>query len=196
MKFLRIKLVTLLFLLVFLFLSCGGDKDKPASKLQEAIKNISNMEEVQTTIEKQVLSESIAVIKKSADVGHVEAMYWMSEGRLLDATDPNFVSVKTSVTWLEKAAQKGHLDALLSLGALFSSNQDVKNTEKAYMWYYISFYKKNTAKKNTKTEIDKVVKLEFQSESDVETLVKELGQDKLKELESEAKQWIAKYKAK
>lgn len=168
-------------------MSCGDNK------LEKAINDISNLSEQKTSMEKQVLSDSIAIIKKSAEQGHIEAMYWMSEGRLLDKTDPNFVSIQDSINWLEKAAQKGHVDASASLAALFMTNKKIKNPEKAYVWYFINFYSKNGFSANSDQEKVNNAKAEFYLESPVDKLQQDLGDEKIKALEDEAKQWIAKY---
>lgn len=180
------------FLIMLVLLLCASCSD---NKLEQAINNITNLSDRKTSIEKQVLSESIAIIKKSAEKGHVEAMYWMSEGRLLDQADPNFVSLADSVLWLEKAARKGHIDASASLAELFLSNADIKNPDKAYRWYFINFYIKNDFSLESEASMVDTAKLEFYTESPVDRLIQDLGKDKIKTLEDEARQWMAKYKS-
>jgi len=185
------NLFAILFALLAVLVACDGGKDGPSQKLEQAIRNITNLEVVQTEIEKRVLSDAIAIVKKSALKGDLKSMYWMSEGRLLDASDPNYVSVKEGIAWLKKAAMKGYLDAYATLGLLYSAESEVKNSEMSYKWYFIGFYQKNT-KDSSMTEMAKV---EFLSESSIEALIKELGDEKVKQLEGEAKQWIKTHAA-
>lgn len=170
----------------------GADPDKPEG-LEKAIENISNQDQVQTTMEKQVLSESIAVIKKHADKGNVDAMYWMAEGRLLDSTDQNYVSLPEAVKYLEKAAQNGSVDAALQLAEIFSTEKSLRNPQIAYQWYYIGYFKKDGKVHELNPKPDAPVEGDFRTELNVDALVKELGAEKIKEIEKQAKDWLAKY---
>ena len=186
MGVLRIQVLVLL--TAILALGCSG-KEKPVDQLKKAIRNISSLDGVQTETEKQVLSESIAIIKKSAAKGQVDAMYWMSEGRHLDASDPNYVSLKDSVNWLQKAAMKGHVDAPFVLGDLFSNSDEIKNSEKAYLWYAIGFFQKHSI--HSAKDMTEEQKTEFLSEENVSLLTKQLGDTKVKEIDDQAWKWIS-----
>ncbi len=180
-------------LLLALLVGCGGEQQVPA-ELQKAIDNISNMGEVQTAIEKEVMSESISVFKKYALQGNAIAMYWFSEARLLDKKDENYITVEESLKWLQKAAEKGHVSALLELADIYSGDKNLKDPEKAYFWFYIGYYKKDgmVHALNEKPGAEPVPG-DFRNESVVSDLVKELGIARLKKIEKQAQAWLAKH---
>lgn len=188
----RFFILLQLLALTALLISCSSEEKQKKAELEKAIQNISNLDNVQTAIEKQVLSEAIVIIRKHAANGNMEAMYWMSEGRLLDKTDPNYVSVGKAIDWLKKAAAKGHVDACLTLADLYAGNNPVKDLNKAYMWYYIGYYKKDGGKVHALNTSKNPIEGDFRNESRVDTVVKELGHNKVLEIEKQAKAWLAK----
>ncbi len=188
----KFKYLYIIILLTTL-IGCSGEQQVPA-ELRKAIDDISNMGEVQTAIEKEVMSKSIGVFKKYAEKGNPVAMYWFSEARLLDKKDQNYITTEESLKWLRKAAEKGHVSALLELADIYSGDKKLKNPEKAYFWFYIGYYKKDgmVHALNEKPDADPVPG-DFRNESVISDLVKELGVPKLKEIEKQAQAWLAKH---
>jgi len=191
----RIKHSSTLTILLLVFLAaCSSGEDKRSStELDKAIENIEALGEVKTSIEKRELSDALAIIKKYALKGNQSAMFWIAEGRSLDNTDKNYVSLADSMKWLEKAALKGHVDAALSLADLYAQEAAVKSADKAYFWYYIGYYSKDGKVLELSKDRNNPVPGDFRSESGVDEVVKQLSNEKLLEIEIQAKAWLAKH---
>ncbi len=179
-------------LLISLLCACGGDDKKLPKELKEAIETIQSMDEVQTEIEKDDRSRAIGAFLKFAKKGNVEAMYWVAEGRLLERKEENYVSVTETIRWLEKAAEAGHAKASQELGLIYGTEEEVKNSEQAYMWYYIGYYIRDGKIHEFSENNDQPVTGDFRNETMVAPLVKELGSKKIKLVEEKAKAWLAK----
>ncbi len=190
----RIKIGWLSVFLLAFFVACSGGEDKQKSAvLDKAIIEIENLGEVQTSIEKQVLSDALTVIRKHADKGNSRAMFWVAEGRSLDSSDKNYMSLIDSAKWLEKAALKGHVDAALSLADLYANEESIKDNDKAYYWYYIGYYTKDGKVHELSKDSNNPVPGDFRSETGVYEVVKQLSHEKLLEIELQAKAWLKKY---
>ena len=181
----------LLILFVAFFAACSGGGDKQqTTELDKAIEEIKGLEDVKTTIERQVLSDAIKIIRKYADKGDKRAMFWVTEGRSLDPSNKNYVSLTDSVSWLEKSASKGYVDAALALADLYAREEKIKSMDKAYYWYYIGYYAKDgkvhalTKDRSTSEPGD------FRNESGVDDVVKQLSYEKLLGIETQAKTWL------
>ena len=186
------QVITTGLFLVFLG-ACGKSESKGEEKiadqdLDKAINQIENLGPIQTEIEKQVLSDAIAVIRKHAELGNVDALYWMQDGRLLEPDDKNYVSLKMSLEFLQKAAKKGHAEAPLALAELYE--KEVQDISEAYFWYYVSYFKKDGKVVDYNPDSKTVVPGDFRTESSVSSVVQKLGEKKVLAAEKKAKEWL------
>ncbi len=180
-------------LLVFLAGCSGGEDKQQTTALDKAIEEIEGLGEVKTSIEKQVLSDALTIIRQYAEKGDKRAMFWVAEGRSLDSSDKNFISLSDSARWLEKSALQGHVDAALSLADLYARESSIKDNDKAYYWYYIGYYTKDGKVHKLNKDRNSPEPGDFRSESGVDEVVKNLTYEKLLEIEVQAKLWLEKH---
>jgi hypothetical protein len=178
-------------LLVVFLVGCGGSERLPSELVLE-IKKIESLEELQSDMEKQVLSESLSVVRKYADKGHPVAMYYMAEGRLLPSDDKNFVALDKAIDWLKKSADKGHTEACFSLAEIYATEKTVQNYELAYHWFYIGYYRKDGKVAEFKPEAGPQTD-DFRNESLVASVIENLDKKQIPQLDTKAKEWIAKH---
>ena len=113
---------------------------------------------------------------------------------ILDCEDESAASYRAALTRVEELANRGSLDAAEAIAEIYAFSEQYRDAAKAYFWYHVTLarrgYSTTFANKHGAGDPYAGATGDFRNESQVSDLVEELGEDRVHELDQDARRWL------